>query len=44
LKNSPVWVREPVVAYIKGEIPSEKSFSYIAVSDKAGNLIVERRQ
>ena len=44
LKNSPVWVREPVVAYIKGEIPPEKSFSYIAVSDKAGNLIVERRQ
>ena len=43
LKNSPVWVREPVVAYIKGEIPPEKSFSYIAVSDKAGNLIVERR-
>ena len=44
LKNSPVWVREPVLAYIKGEIPSEKSFSYTAISDKTGNLIVERKQ
>ena len=43
LKNSPVWVREPVLAYIKGEIPSEKSFSYTAISDKTGNLIVERK-
>ena len=43
LRSSPVWVREPVLAYLKGGIPSEKSFSYIAVSDKAGNLIVERK-
>jgi len=43
LKNSPVWVREPVLAYLKGEIPSEKSFTYTAVSDKAGNMIVERK-
>ena len=43
LENSPVWVREPLLAYLKGGIPSEKSFSYIAASDKAGNLIVERK-
>jgi len=44
LESSPVWVREPVLAYLKGGIPSEKSFSYTAASDKAGNLIVERKQ
>ena len=44
LESSPVWVREPVLAYLKGAIPSEKSFSYTAVSDKAGNLLVEREQ
>ena len=43
LEHSPVWVREPLLAYLKGGIPSEKSFSYIAASDKAGNLIVERK-
>jgi len=43
LEKSPVWVREPVLAYLKGGIPSEKSFSYTAASDEAGNLTVERK-
>ena len=44
LENSPVWVREPVLAYLKGGIPSEKSFSYTVASDETGNLSVERKQ
>jgi len=42
LENSPVWVREPVLAYLKEGIPSEKKFSYMVASDKDGNLTVER--
>jgi ADP-ribose pyrophosphatase YjhB (NUDIX family) len=44
LETSPIWVREPVLAYLKGEIPSEKSFNYIVKSDNGNNLVVERKQ
>ena len=44
LKESPVWVREPFLAYLKNGITLEKSFSYEVASDDSGNLIVKRNQ
>ena len=44
LKDSPIWVREPLLAYLGGKIPSEKFFKYSVTSDESKNLIVEREQ
>ena len=44
LRDSPVWVRDPVLAYLNDEIPSEKTFSYTVRFDKSGHLMVERKQ
>ena len=44
LKDSPVWVRDPFLTYLKDEIASEKSFGYLVTSDDSGDLIVKRNQ
>ena len=44
LRDSPVWVRDPVLAYLNDEIPYEKTFSYTVRFDKLGHLMVERKQ
>lgn len=44
LKDSPVWVRDPFLTYLKDEIASEKSFGYLVTSDDSGDLRVKRNQ
>ena len=42
LKDSPVWVRDPFLTYLKDGIASEKSFGYLVTSDDSGDLRVKR--
>ena len=43
MKDSPIWVREPFLAYLKSGVASDKTFSYVVTSDDFNNLIVERK-
>ena len=42
LEASPIWVREPLTAYMYGELPEERIFAYRATVSKDKKLIVER--
>ena len=43
MKDSPIWVREPFLAYLNGGVASDETFSYVVTSDDFNNLIVERK-